>query len=358
VRIPTCIATAVLLLLPAADAAAGPGAGPNDGAANPTGVVEVRLLAEASPATIHPRLGDVAELRGGASGRRATLAALPILSRAWSGAPIRIAREQIEDAVVASGLSDQVAVGGAFSCALSAAGWREISVEELQALIVETLRARGDLAADFDLVWRRAPAPVRVPPGWGALRLEVSAATGRRRSRARAPLELQVAALVQGERLASQRVYAVPERMVDALVVTRAVPRGTLLARGMVERKRLPIRLWPSDGLRQIEEVDGRVARRALRPGDPVTERSAARDPIVRRGAAVTLRVRRGSLLITTLGIARQSGALGDAVDASNARSGSLVHGVVAAPGVIDVTPRAGGRRGPEAAAAPRRTKP
>jgi flagella basal body P-ring formation protein FlgA len=83
------------------------------------------------------------------------------------------------------------------------------------------------------------------------------------------------------------------------------------------------------------EALIGKVARRTLLPGQPISL-SAIRDPyLVTQGKTATVVFEHGGLTITTNALALQNGSLGDVVSLRNLDSGAVIKGTVASNGSI-----------------------
>lgn len=88
---------------------------------------------------------------------------------------------------------------------------------------------------------------------------------------------------------------------------------------------------------RDLEQ--GLVARRQIRPGDILTWDSVRREQLVYRGETVRMVLGNDQgLRITTLGQAREDGALGDTIEMVNLKSGEKVYGEIIADQVARVS--------------------
>ena len=83
------------------------------------------------------------------------------------------------------------------------------------------------------------------------------------------------------------------------------------------------------------EMVIGKVAKRTLLPGQPVSI-NALRDPyVVNQGKSAVIVFETSGLTITTHATALQNGGIGDEVSLRNVDSGAIVKGTVAADGTV-----------------------
>jgi flagella basal body P-ring formation protein FlgA len=96
----------------------------------------------------------------------------------------------------------------------------------------------------------------------------------------------------------------------------------------------------PGRVIEALPDVRDLVGRRTLRPlaaGDVVTARSVRIPAAVRSGDRVVVRARVGDVEITTLGIAQQSGAVGDVIRLVNQDSRRGLRGRITGRGEVEV---------------------
>ena len=85
------------------------------------------------------------------------------------------------------------------------------------------------------------------------------------------------------------------------------------------------------------EMLVGKVARRTLLPGQPITVNAVENPKLVRRGVPVRLVLVEGGLTIITYAEPMQSGSVGEVIRVRNTESGTVIVGVVQADGSIVV---------------------
>lgn len=116
------------------------------------------------------------------------------------------------------------------------------------------------------------------------------------------------------------------------VVVTRPVPRGAVLGRA-------DLRIEPSSivagGVSDVEQLVGKVAVRALNPGEAVRASLVAVPPLVKRGDPVQIKNGVAGLEISVQGMAEEDGAEGSRIRVRNAGTGERLQGIVAGPGII-----------------------
>lgn len=119
-----------------------------------------------------------------------------------------------------------------------------------------------------------------------------------------------------------------------AAVKVTVYPGDTITA-GMVELLAAgqPQRL--GDAFTDKESLIGKMARRTILPGQPIS-RSAIREPFsVQQGKTVPLVFQSGNITITGIALALESGSAGDVISARNPDSGAVIRGTVQADGTL-----------------------
>jgi flagellar basal body P-ring formation protein FlgA len=89
--------------------------------------------------------------------------------------------------------------------------------------------------------------------------------------------------------------------------------------------------------LAERSEIVGKIARRTLVPGKPITTNAIAEPELVKRGAIIRAFFNEGGLSMTTLVLPLQSGALGAIIQCRNVDSGRVIMGTVEADGSIRI---------------------
>jgi len=91
------------------------------------------------------------------------------------------------------------------------------------------------------------------------------------------------------------------------------------------------------DFLQDEELVIGKKALRLLPPNLPIQRPYLVAPPVIRKGDRVVLEVRQGSLLVQTVGIAKDSGEPGKTIAVQNQTSGREVIGKIVNAGLVEV---------------------
>jgi flagella basal body P-ring formation protein FlgA len=123
------------------------------------------------------------------------------------------------------------------------------------------------------------------------------------------------------------------------LIPNRVIYPGETIAPGALKEVTLVAGKRKPDAVAtQIEDLDGRIAKRTLLPGHYIPV-NAIRDAwVVEQGAPVQVIFAAGPLVISAAAVTLQAGATGDIVKVRNIDSGKTFSGVVMADGTIRVS--------------------
>lgn len=143
-------------------------------------------------------------------------------------------------------------------------------------------------------------------------------------------LALGLGSLVASGALSSERIsFVVPE--------TTIYPGQSLNKSAFVKKPFYITESAANQYVLSADQVAGKVARRTLLAGKPVLL-TALEDPsIVKRGVLTPLIFSAGSLLISTVGVPLEPGAVGDLIKIRNGDSGVILSGTVLADGRVQV---------------------
>jgi flagella basal body P-ring formation protein FlgA len=136
--------------------------------------------------------------------------------------------------------------------------------------------------------------------------------------------------------LASMRLAVAEEKRLPVPAVS--IRAGELIRDDMItERAFAPSLLGVAMFIEGRQVLVGRMARRALLPGQPIPS-NAVEDPwTVARGAQVKVVVEDSGLSIVTYGAAMQSGAAGALIPVRNTDTGVIIRGIVQPDGTVKV---------------------
>lgn len=138
----------------------------------------------------------------------------------------------------------------------------------------------------------------------------------------------------------AQRISAIGQlsRDTQVPVPVRPLQAGQVIAASDVEWVSMGGRRLPANIAREPSELIGRMPRRSLPQGTPITTADLKRPVVVARGAQVIIVIGGQNMRLTARGQALDEGAVGDTVRVANAQSRTVVTGVVRADGHVDVT--------------------
>lgn len=248
-----------------------------------------------------------------------------------------VAAIRVVDLARAAGLTDADA-GGLVEVSVTRLA-RPVEAKEIERLIVaEAMRRPGrgddvaaeDLEVSFDQPVEPQNADVRSAEPVRVVSFSISPQTGRFDA---------LFQIDQGERMGRLRLQGQIVETMPVTVLTRALGRGDLVAAEDLRVERQPrTRIGGVRAPVDPNDVVGRQARRPLRAGQPVNAAEFMRPQVVARGDLVTILFRTAALRITGRGQALQAGAVGDLVPVLNPQSKRTLHGIVAAPGVVEIS--------------------
>ncbi len=285
------------------------------------------------------RVGDVAALRGGPGELRRRIAALDLLECGDSKKADSLSRGRIRVRLLLGGIAgDCFEIGGAPAVTLAAPS----------PLVDETILSKaiaGALEEEFgipehewDLRFKsRIPEMPSPQPGNSAdLRIDVETP----QIVPLGPTSLRVTITQGGQPLRDWTASLNVGVLREVAVARQLVGRGESLNGDRIEKKRVRI----SEHARYAvpDELTGRTARVALRPGQPIrwndTEDTARREVLVRPRELVRLVASKGRLQVTLMNAeALDHGRLGENVRVRNPDTGKIVSGRVVGPGAIEV---------------------
>ncbi len=127
--------------------------------------------------------------------------------------------------------------------------------------------------------------------------------------------------------------------VVEVPVLVRAVARGETISSADISITRMARAELRNTAVLAPEDLIGQAARRALRPGMPVTANSVMAPILVGRNDIVTIVYSGPGIMLTARGRSIGSGARGDIVTVINSQSNRTVEAEVVGPGQVTVLP-------------------
>lgn len=126
---------------------------------------------------------------------------------------------------------------------------------------------------------------------------------------------------------------------VPVLVAAKALTRGERLNQSSVALKQMPIQQSRDYYLSNIEDIVGKVTRRSIRAGQPVSLNQLAAVDTVSKGDRVMIQSGNRRVQIHTYGEALTAGQFGDQIQVRNERSKRIIKPWVWGPGHVALRP-------------------
>ena len=128
-------------------------------------------------------------------------------------------------------------------------------------------------------------------------------------------------------------------RELDVLILRRAVTRGESLGAADVVAQKRVVASLSSPYVGRLEDLAGRLTRRPLPEGTPVTAEALSAALLIKRGQTVTLTASTGGIQVRAPGRALADAAASQRLRVQNLDSLKVVEGVAESEGVVRVTP-------------------
>jgi len=129
---------------------------------------------------------------------------------------------------------------------------------------------------------------------------------------------------------------------IDIAVTSHDIARGAVIGEGDLTYQPVSPARANSGVIREIVDIAGKEARRALRAGEPIRPTDLKRPTLVTKGATVTMVFEMPGIRLTAVGRALNEGAQGDTITVLNPTSYRQVEATVISAGNVRVgTPNA-----------------
>ncbi|MBF0529452.1 MAG: flagellar basal body P-ring formation protein FlgA [Deltaproteobacteria bacterium] len=150
-------------------------------------------------------------------------------------------------------------------------------------------------------------------------------------------LTLNIVLLVDDREVAKIRATAEVEMSFPAVVATRRMEKGDRIQPNDVQIAQVNQVQLHSGALTDLNQAVGQACRSQLLPGQPITAKDLTKADIINRGDRVTIVAQTGSLKISTIGQAKQAGAVGENIQILNISSNKTVMAKVVGAGLVEV---------------------
>ncbi len=292
-----------------------------------TVTITLRPSAQVAPGA-SVTLGALADVSGRDAGR---IAATEVATGPAPGRRGVVTREGVLRALEAAGFArDVVQWNGAREARLTAGG-QPLDVERVRAAAEELVRGASPGGAAVSLVGLRVPDGLLIEPG--AYAVEVQEPAGGFR-----PGVIQIPVAVRPQAGPVRRLSATATiRMTGpVLVPVRDMPRGASLAAEDFRVEDRPLSA-PGRFLATPAAAHGRVAKVALRAGQPVPASAVGKGAAVEPGQAVHALLKEGGVVLTLQTISRGRGDVGNIVPITAPDGHRTLRARVIAPGKVQV---------------------
>ncbi|MBU2548531.1 MAG: flagellar basal body P-ring formation chaperone FlgA [Proteobacteria bacterium] len=126
--------------------------------------------------------------------------------------------------------------------------------------------------------------------------------------------------------------------LVSAVVPVRRIERGYRIQAEDLKTVQVSLARVKKGSLTDPASAVGLTTRSRLSPGQPVKASDLFRDSVIERGDMVTIVAESGPIRVSTLGQAKQDGAVGDQIAVLNMSSKKIIKAEVAGPDQVRVT--------------------
>jgi flagella basal body P-ring formation protein FlgA len=128
-----------------------------------------------------------------------------------------------------------------------------------------------------------------------------------------------------------------PDNQVELVVPTHDIARGETIGDDDLTTKLVPALRASGTFIRDLQDVAGREAKRALRAGEIIRSSDLKRPTLVAKGATVTMVFEVPGMALTSTGRALAEGGEGDTIAVLNPTSYRQVSAVIIGPGTVRV---------------------
>lgn len=141
---------------------------------------------------------------------------------------------------------------------------------------------------------------------------------------------------VNGKTTGTCVVHGKLEALADVVTAEITLQKGDLITKDNISLKQQNL-----DGLHKpfqsIEQLIGMQVARTINAGRAIEQKFIVSPPIIKDGDLVKIIARKGELQITTEGVAKAEGRLGETIRVKNTNSNNLIYTRVDGPGIVSV---------------------
>lgn len=211
-----------------------------------------------------------------------------------------------------------------------------IKADELLASAEAFLRKNVAPPKDAQIEVQRVPFDTQVPHGRIGRELRPRFHTG---ATGRGPIAIDVDVLVDDKLQVVVPLTFLVRTFAQVHVLAEPLQKGDVLDARHLRVERIETTSVNGRAFVDPKAFVGQVALRPLTAGATVTARDFSAPIVVQKNSTVTLLFARGQLRAEAFGIAKNSGAVGDAIHVENQTTKRVVVGRVAGPGLVQLNP-------------------
>lgn len=151
-------------------------------------------------------------------------------------------------------------------------------------------------------------------------------------------LSATIAVDVDGEAVATLKIFARIDRFRPVICSSRALSRGVILTEADIVRKRINLTRAPNHTTTSIADVVGKELTRSVRTGDCILTDMLSNPTVINRGDRVNIILETGLLKVAAMGVAKDDGGVNDRIRVENTQSNRSVTGRVVDASTVMVT--------------------
>ncbi len=274
-------------------------------------------------------LGDLAELPGSGDARVAALAGLSAGPSPMPGETRIVTRTDVSRILEGAGLAG-----------IDVAGAPQVRISRSNRLLTEdevTPAVKSHIAAltiwnpeEIEIRGIRNLNGVRVPEGKTTVRFIVKSAPSSFHG-----LLLPLEVSVDGRPVRTVWIKADVRINASVMQAARTLRFGAVLTGDDIRPARIEITDPRSAYVRSVEAAAGKVLRRTVKAGEPITEDALSEPLVVRSGDTVRLRLEKPNIRLVVLARAEQDGRMGQSIRVRNLEFARVMKALVVGPGEV-----------------------
>jgi flagella basal body P-ring formation protein FlgA len=289
---------------------------------NATGTIDIHLLAETTITSDTITLGQIADINGSSESASKALAAVELGASPRPGRSVYIHPGRIETLLKDKGYSSNQFSLAASGPAKVLRGYKDLTAKR----VTDAVKAYIFQAAPWDrsqikIRYVKYNQSYRLPPG--KLDLRVSAP---KHTDWIGAIPFQVDAYISGRRVQKMSVPAHIEVWSDVIVAAKPLARRQPIDHDDIKIQRMNLARTPKNVILRKDQVIGNRTTSAIARNAFLCTDDIEMPPAVRRGDVIQLVAETPLLRVTTKGVAKDKGAVGERIRVLNLRSKKIIY--------------------------------